>query len=279
MRLLTHAAILSVVLLIAVASPPASPAASSQKPSRPAARSFSYARYAALLQRAVNPAGHVAYATLKSDPALAAVLAEFAAASPESAPQLFPGRADKLAYWINAYNLFVLAGVTRKWPARSVRDDGTDTFFTDMRFVAGGKRYTLNHIEGEIIRKRFREPRIHFTINCGAKSCPVLRPVPFTGSDLERRLDEGARLFLNDPRNVRVDTAAGVLWVPAIFEWYAADFLAAPPAVRAGVAPSIQAYIRHYLDEPARTLLDGAPLTLRYLDYDWSLNADSLPVR
>ncbi len=245
-----------------------------------APRTFSYARYGALLQAVVNPAGHVSYGKLKTDPRLPVVLAEFAATSPQSAPALFPTRADRLAYWINAYNLFVLAGVAKTWPARSVRDDGSDAFFTKTQFVAGGKSYTLNQIEGDIIRKGFGEPRIHFTINCGAASCPALKPAPYTGADLEARLDQAARLFVNDSRNVRVDAEARVLWLNEIFDWYAADFLAAPQAKAATGAASVQQYVSHFLTTPdAVAALRGKPFTLKYLDYDWTLNADVLPVR
>lgn len=277
MRLLTRAALFFLAALMAASTVWLAPAAA--KPNRAIGRNFSYVPYAALLKRAVNPAGHVAYAKLKTDPRLAAVLAGFAATSPETAPALFPTRDDRLAYWINAYNLFVLAGVAHTWPARSVREDGSDAFFTQTQFVAGGKRYTLNQIEGDIIRKGFGEPRIHFTINCGSTSCPALKPAPFTGANLEKRLDEAARLFINDTRNVHVDAQAGVLWLSEIFHWYAGDFLAAPEAAIATSKPSVQAYVAHYLSGPAAQTLRSAPLPVRYLPYDWTLNADVLPVR
>lgn len=280
MRLLTRAAVV-VCLVCSTLGVTASRGAAGvpSSTSAPSRVGFRVDDYAALLQRHVNPAGHVRYAQLKRDPELPRILTRFAKTSPENQPRVFPTRDDKLAYWINAYNLFVLAGVAKTWPARSVRDDGTDAFFTKTQFVAGGKSYTLNQIEGDIIRKGFHEPRIHFTINCGAASCPALKPKPFSGADLDARLDQAARLFINDPRNVRVDAKAGVLWLSEIFDWYADDFLAAPHAAAAGAPPSVQRYIAHYFTGDGAAALRGAPLTIKYLDYDWSLNADVLPVR
>ncbi len=277
MRLLTRAPPLVAVLSLSAALAACAAPGMTKRAPRP---TFSYTHYAALLQSSVDPAGHVAYERLKSDPQLAASLADFAAASPASAPTLFPTRADSLAYWINAYNLFVLAGVARSWPARSVREEGTDVFFTRVEHDAGGRLYSLNELEGAVIRKGFGEPRIHFTINCGATSCPILKPAPFTGADLETRLDTAARLFINDPGNVRVDSTAGVLWLSSIFDWYHADFLASPPAAVPGGAPSLQAYVAYYLADPATARrLRGPALPVQYLEYDWSLNADVLPVR
>lgn len=257
---------------MAVASAAPSPAAAPP-------RSFSYAAYAALLTRYVDPAGHVDYASLRRDPGpMQKVLAQFAVASPQNRPERFATRNDQLAYWINAYNLFVIAGVTRHWPAATVRGDG-NAFFTTERFRAGGRAYTLDGIESDIIRKGFGEPRIHFTINCGALSCPALAPRPFTGADLESRLDAAARSFVNDPEvGVRIDTTSATVTLSEIFRWYEGDFLAA--LTRAGAAhPTILDYVAQYLDPPARTALAARRYAIRYRPYDWTVNATTLPVR
>jgi hypothetical protein len=265
------------VISQAVSSPTSTPPSQRHIAVRPA---FSYQGFALLLKSAVNPAGHVDYAALHRNPRLLRrAVRDFAATSPENRPALFPAREDKLAYWINAYNLFVLDGVTRRWPTRSVRANGKDAFFTTQHFTAGGRRYTLNEIENDILRKIYNEPRIHFTINCGAVSCPVLRPAPYTGADIARRLDQAARLFINDSRNVAIDERTETVTLSEIFRWYEGDFLGWLRA-QGETAPTILAYIDRYLDDPhARELLAEKRFQIAYAQYDWTLNADTLPIR
>src|SRR4029450_10414881 len=81
-----------------------------------------------------------------------------------------------LAYWINAYNAFVLAAVIEEYPIRSVWKVRNGQFFERARHVAGGRLVSLNEIEHHILRERYREPRIHFAINCASNGCPPMRP-------------------------------------------------------------------------------------------------------
>ena len=135
-----------------------------------AQESFDYSSYARVLERAVTPDGLVRYTALKKNPSeLKAFVAQLAAISPENRPELFPSRQAQMAYWINAYNAFVLDEVATNYPVESVRDLKFGfgfLFFKRARFVAGGKRYSLDDIEHNILRRRYADPRVHFALNC-----------------------------------------------------------------------------------------------------------------
>jgi len=145
-------------------------------------KKFDHHLFTNVLRQFVGEQGRVDYAQLKANPnTLNAYLAQLAEVSPESQPELFPTRADQLAYWINAYNAFVLKGVLDKYPITTVWQADVGLFFKRRRFVAGGKRYSLDDIEHRILRARFGESRIHFAINCASASCPVLPAAAFEG--------------------------------------------------------------------------------------------------
>ena len=176
---------------------------------------------------------------------------------------------QKLAFWINAYNAYTVRLILNHYPLKSIRDIGVlpgapfREDFIPMKKLRGGT-ISLNDIEHEILRKEFREPRIHFAIVCASKSCPALRSEAYRAAALDRQLDDAARGFLRDTTRNRFDAAARTLWLSAIFDWFDDDFEHA--------AGSVPAFVARYTDEPtARAIRDGG-VRVEFLDYDWSLN-------
>ncbi len=112
-----------------------------------------------VLKTYVNAIGEVDYAALKKNPdELDRYVETLAATSPDNRPDLFPTREDRLDYCLNAYNALVLQAVAASYPVKSVRDLGfLYGFFWRRKFVVGGKRMTLNHLEDQLIRKQFRD--------------------------------------------------------------------------------------------------------------------------
>ena len=187
-------------------------------PSAPANAGFSHEDFDAFLLRFVNDRGRVDYtAALANRADLDRYLAQLAAVSPDSHPQRFPGEHDRLAYWLNAYNASAISILLAHYPISSVNDvrpprvffflPGRAGFFLFRRVVLGGKRTTLYSLENGLVRKRFLEPRVHFALNCAAKSCPRLPARAFTGPDLEAQLERETRRFVAEDRNVRFDPA------------------------------------------------------------------------
>ncbi len=165
-----------------------------------------------------------------------------------------------LADWLNAYNATVLASVLSALPLASVRDD--PAFFATRRHRIAGKERTLDDIENRIVRPRFHDARVHFALNCGARSCPALRPRAFRSAGLDAALDELTRAALRDAHHVRV--TAQSLELSALFFWFEADFVRD--------AGSVRAFVRKYVaPAEAGRITDALPLAQR--DYDWSLNS------
>jgi hypothetical protein len=133
-------------------------------------------------------------------------------------------------------------------------------FFKQKVHVLGGRKYSLNEIENDVVRPRFQDPRIHAALNCASVSCPPLAPYAFTGAKLDAQLDAVMRDFARD--RARNAIGPGGVKLSRIFEWYGKDF---EPA--GGVA----AYLAKYLEPADAELLKKAP-KIEYLEYDWRLN-------
>lgn len=237
----------------------------------PAGESFDLSPYARVLEAYVTPQGQVRYAALKQDPAdLNAFLRQLAAVSPESRPDLFPTPAAEMAYWINAYNAFVLSAVVEAYPIESVVSVRTmfgALFFKRARFVAGGRRMSLDDIEHGILRRQFSDPRVHFALNCASASCPRLAPQPYRAETLEAQLDQAARAFIGREENVWM--RGDVLFLSKIFEWYREDFArAAGPEEPAGVV----GYLLRYLPAETAARIRQEKPRVEFYSYDWSLN-------
>lgn len=218
------------------------------------------APYAALLT-AYDHDGVVDYAGLKTrEKDLDAYLDALASVDPSTLP-----RQDQFAYYINVYNAWTIKLILEHYPGiRSIKEAGS--FFRSpwkRDFVRlKGKTVSLDDVEHGILRPQFRDPRIHFAVNCASKSCPLLRGAPYAGEGLDAALDAAARAFVNNPANTFFKE--GKLHVSRIFDWYGEDF---------GGPSGVWGFIRHYADPKLAAQMDAAKdHDLDYLPYDWSLN-------
>ena len=229
-----------------------------------------YADWDALLKKHVvvldgGKASRLRYAGMAQDrPALKRTLdalsgvseAEFSAWS----------EAQQVAFLINAYNAFMVEKVLTRYPGLgSVWDFGRlfSNPFKDEFFALLGRKASLDWIEHETLRKRYREPRIHYAVNCASVGCPMLREEAYVAARLDAQLEEQAARFLSDRSRNRL--AAGRLEVSKIFDWFGGDF-----------APR-RAYFARYAarladDARGRALIMEGKAPLHFLDYDWALN-------
>ena len=186
---------------------------------------FDYALWTEILGVIVTPAGKVDYEILaRHRDHLARFVAQLATASPDTTPERFPTPEHALAYWINAYNAFVLAAVIEEYPVRSVWKVHDGQFFVRARHCAGGVLLSLNDIEHRILRGRFREPRIHFALNCASNGCPPMRPQAFVPAGIRETLLTATRQFLASEWNCRIDRDQHKIFVSRLFRMYAEDF-------------------------------------------------------
>ena len=242
-----------------VPGPPAVPAAEVLA-AEPNGWSFDHARLDALLRAHVDSTGLVDYAGLsRESAALDAYLASLG-----SAPFEELGRDEKLALLINAYNAFTLRLILDHRPVASIKDIPSGKRWDDRRWMLAGETLSLDQIEHERIRPRFREPRIHFALVCAARSCPPLRTEAYVGDRLEAQLADQTRRVLSDERWLLFDPASGTLQLTKLFDWYGSDFLQA--------APSVEQYVAAHQASVRAALGAGQRVKIRWLPYDWSLN-------
>jgi len=180
-------------------------------------------------------------------------------------------RDQQLAFWINLYNVNTVARVVEGYPVASIRDLSSDPIirlnvFSKETVPFGGGKISLNTIENDKVREGFHDPRIHFALNCAAKSCPPLRGEAFVGARVGAQLDDQVRKFMAGPAT-RVEAKGGdvTLHVTKIFDWFEKDF------DRWG--GSVVAFVRKYLpSEKARLLPAKGEVDVEHDDYDWALN-------
>ncbi|HRE08575.1 MAG TPA: DUF547 domain-containing protein [Opitutaceae bacterium] len=208
--------------------------------------------------------GQVDYAQLKAEPAgLVAYLDELARVE-RVVFNTWPV-ADRLAFLFNAYNAVTLKLIIDHHPVRSIKDIGS--LFRgpwDQPVVRlFGQVLTLNTLEHGILRKEYQEPRLHVALVCAARGCPSLRAEAFVGSRLEEQLVDQMRGFLATSSKNRIDPAARTVHLSPIFKWYGGDFGSQPNAVLTALRP--------YWPDPAAAAA-SLDFTVRYTDYDWTLN-------
>ncbi|MEM1322447.1 MAG: DUF547 domain-containing protein [Bacteroidota bacterium] len=211
---------------------------------------FNHDAFDALLRKYVSASGKVDYKGFKSaEKALDAYIMDLRAHPIRDNWS----RNSKMAYWINAYNAFTIKLILKNYPVSSITKlHGGKPW--DVKWIEiGANIYSLNNIENDILRPQYKDARIHFAVNCAAKSCPPLLNRAWTPNNLESYFEKQAKAFINNPQYNTI--SANEVKISKIFEWYAGDF----------------GNIIDYLNKYAKTKINaGAKVT--YMEYDWALN-------
>ncbi len=200
-------------------------------------------------------------------------------------PHSLKEREKRLAFWINIYNTAVIHGVIELGLERSVKE--FRGFFDRMTYEIGGFLFSLNDMEHGILRGNRRhtygllkpfqkkdsrlafsvtplDPRIHFALVCGARSCP---PIGFYEAEqIDFQLDLAAGSFINSPQ-VKILPQEATVSISMIFKWYKVDF--------GGSDQAILEILLNYLDEgEKKNFLNEKKdqIRINYLPYDWDLN-------
>jgi hypothetical protein len=173
-------------------------------------------------------------------------------------------RNEQFAFYVNAYNAWTIKLILSDYPGiKSIKDLGSLFKSPWKKKICriDGKIITLDDIEHNILRPRFKDPRVHFAINCAAKSCPPLRSEPYRGGELDQQLDEMTRAFINNLESNRLE--GHTLYVSSILKWFAEDF-----------NKDIVGFFLKYAEEDLKEQLEvnKEKIKVKYLDYDWSLN-------
>ncbi len=173
---------------------------------------------------------------------------------------------EQFAFYINAYNAWTIKLILSGYPGvTSIKDLGSIFKSPWKKKICriDGDIITLDDIEHNILRPKFKDPRVHFAINCAALSCPPLMSQPYLGSTLNRQLDDAARAFVNDPKSNYLD--GNTLYVSKIFKWFSEDF-----------DNDVIGFFLIHADSDFKKELESKRenIKIKYLHYDWSLNGE-----
>lgn len=173
-------------------------------------------------------------------------------------------RPQQLAYWINLYNAETVRLVLEAYPVKSIKavrggflNSGP---WREKVVTVRGVALSLDDIEHRILRPIWRDPRIHYAVNCAALGCPDLAARAFTAERANAMLDQGARAYINHPRGFRLE--GRTLVASSIFDWYAGDF---------GGPDGVLTHARRYATPATLAKLAGKRRADRY-EYEWALN-------
>ncbi len=170
----------------------------------------------------------------------------------------------QMAYWINAYNAFTIQLILKHYPIKSIKDIGSliqipfvNTPWAHKFFWIGKDKMSLDQIEHSILRKQFKDPRIHMALVCASKSCPKLLNEAYEAKRLNEQLNGRAKAFLTDPNRNKITPEKAE--ISKIFSWYSGDF--------EENGSSVKDFIAKHSGKKLHS-----KLKISYLDYDWSLN-------
>ena len=197
----------------------------------------------------------------------------------------------RVAFAINVYNLMI------KYAFMKVGIGTTNlsryAFFGSVKMNLGGQLFSFNELENGVIRSNRKPPyslsvpfgksdprlplavasadcRIHFALNCGARSCPPVKF--FSAAALEEELRIVAMAFCEQDDNVRVDVENRTLRLSSIFNWYRVDFA----DTNAGLPARVVTFLRGDKQKVLQNLVDdGGKISVAFNEYDWSTNASN----
>jgi hypothetical protein len=214
-------------------------------------KGIDHSTFDALLTANVSSSGKVDYQAIKDK---VIILDKYLDYLSQNVPKFSASKNEKLAFWINAYNASAIKLLVDNYPVESIMDLYGGKAFDNKWLSMGDEKLSLNDIENNKIRAKFNEPRIHFAVNCAAKSCPPILNRAWTEVNIQAYLEVRAKTFINNSAYNKL--SVGSVQISKIFEWYAKDF-----------PEDIVSYLNKY----SNTQID-ADAQVSYIEYDWTLN-------
>jgi len=178
-------------------------------------------------------------------------------------------RPEQRAYWINLYNALTVRVILDHSPVDSILNIGISPGLFSIgpwgkKLVrVEGRAVSLDDIEHRILRPIWKDPRVHYAVNCASIGCPNLQATAFTAANTEKLLQKGAREYVNHSRGAHFE--GGTLVVSQIYDWYQADF--------GGTEAGVVRHLKRFAGPSLKKALDGVfgREEISY-DYDWNLN-------
>jgi hypothetical protein len=196
---------------------------------------------------------------------------------------------DKIAFWINAYNIQMLNIIVENYPIQASRFLSLiygpysirhiKGIWTDYKFMVMDEEFTLREVQQRFFHKQFNEPRVFFALTNASISSPVLRNEPYYGYNLEEQLQDQTKRFLSSPYGFKIDRDRQTVYLSALFQstWYGKEFInkfgtdkkfkAQAPATRA-----VLNFITNYISARDVSFLEVENYSVKYIKYDWTIN-------
>ncbi len=267
------------------------PAPAQVEPEGPNPLALFYDEYAEILKEFVRPNGLVNYTPLRRK----RLRLKYLLAIPDELdPNTYEAwsQDEKLAFWINTYNIKMLDVIARNYPIESSMwlrltwppDDTRHIkgIWSDYRFIVMDEEFTLGEVERRIFRQTFKDPRVYLALTYATRSSPPLRLKPYRGKNLDHQLDEQIKAFLANEQTFKIDALEGVVYLSALFKpsWRGKEFVA-----RYGTDKKFKSYnpetravlnfLTQYLTPEQVHFLEVENYTLKYMNYDWRINDTS----
>lgn len=209
-----------------------------------------------LLQKHVTPDGIVDYKKFNGQK-----LKKYLNYLEKTSPDSSWSENKQKAFWINAYNahtIYLILHAINAEKIKSITDikkEGKTAWKISFAKV-GGKTYTLDYIEHEILRKTLFDPKIHVGVNCASGSCPKISNIAFTEENVEAELTRLMKDFINDSSRNKLSKKK--VQISSIFDWFEDDF-------------TKNGSVIDYLNKYSATEI-SPKAKISYLKYDWTLN-------
>jgi hypothetical protein len=247
-----------------------------------------------ILQTYVDKKGMVNYKKLRLKRLeLKSLLNEFGKLDPNEY-RSWP-KEDKIALWINAYNIQMLNIIAKNYPIKplsrilvvfpswgpnSIRH--IEGIWTKYKFFVTDEVFTLSQIEDRFFGKEFQDPRIFFALTRATMSGSPLRNEPYYGHKLNKQLDDQVKKFLAGPLAFKIDKQKGKVYLSALFQKpeYGKEFLGKYGTEKKfkGKEPETRAvlnFITNYVSEDTKAFLELGNYTVQFMAYNWTINDGS----
>lgn len=246
-----------------------------------------------ILKEFVHDNGMVDYQGLRRKRLeLRAVLREFDKLE-RSEYESWPGE-DKIAFWINVYNLQKLRIISDNYPIKpssrilTIFYRGTNNIrhieekIARHKFLVMDEEFTFAAIEKLFFRSEFDDPRVFFAISSACMSSPPLRNEPYYGRNLGEQLDEQTKRFLSSPLAFSIDRETEKVYLSALFQssWYGREFIKKFAIDRkfkdqSAETRAVLNFITNYISKEDVTFLETGNYTIKYMTFDWTINDGS----
>lgn len=219
-------------------------------------KGFDHSAFDAVLDQGRQPDGTIDYGALAKDKAaLDRYLGQLRATSPTNAPHRFKSHGDRLAYYLNAYNAFIMALARDNCTTNLQNIEPGGGLYWRISFLMGEAEITLSDLESDLIREASQaDPSVHFAVVKAARGFFPITAKAYRGETVEASLKALAVRALADPRIA--ERKGDTLYLSKLLFWYQNDFGADPTA---------------WIKARAPELVAGDP-KIEYRPFDWTLN-------